>query len=259
VKGFEKYEWRERWASRRTRTMVCMTQAILDYCEKRGVRPLDARVVYDAVDDNWLQPKRPSAAVRADLGIPVEAPCVALAGNIQEWKGQRVLVDAMAQVVRTHPATHCLIVGGTHRAGTEYANALRQRAVELGLNGNVHFLGFREDVVDVMNATDIVVHASIRPEPFGRVILEGMLLGKPVVATAAGGVLELIEHARTGFLVPPNDVTALSTCLEEVLSDPVRAGAVGAEGQRWARERFSLARHVEEMSSIYEAAAAGHA
>jgi glycosyltransferase involved in cell wall biosynthesis len=256
VKGFEKYERRERWASRHVQAMVCMTQAILDYCESRGVRSRLARVVYDAVDDAWLQPRRPIPVVREEIGVPAEAPCVVIAGNVQEWKGQRVLVDAMAQVVQAHPRAHCLIAGGVHRAGEDYARALRQRAAELGLNGSVHFLGFREDVADVMNAADVVVHASIRPEPFGRVILEGMLLGKPVIATAAGGVLELIEDKRTGFLVPPGDVAALSACLRRVLSDPVRARAVGAEAQRLARERFSLARHVEEMSRIYEAAVA---
>jgi len=254
VKGFEKYAWRERWASRHTRTMVCMTQAILDYCRERGISPRDARVVYDAVDDAWLCPRRAVSAVRAEVGVPSTAPCVGIAGNIQEWKGQHVLVEAMAQVARTHPQAHCLIVGGTHRAGTAYANALQEHARELGLNGRIHFLGFRRDVVDVMNAIDVVVHASIRPEPFGRVILEGMLLGKPVIATDAGGVPEIIEHERTGFLVPPGDVPALAACLHRVLSDPTRARAVGAAAARWARERFSLARHVQEMSQIYEAA-----
>lgn len=254
VKGFEKYEWRERWASRHVQTMVCMTRAILDHCRRRGVCARDARVVYDAVDDTWIEPRRPIPVVRREIGVPAEAPCVVIAGNVQEWKGQRVLVEAMARVVAIHPRAHCIIVGGVHRAGEEYARTVRLRAAELGLNGSVHFLGFRKDVADVMNAADVVVHASVRPEPFGRVILEGMLLGKPVIATAAGGVLELIEDGRTGFLVPPGDVAALSACLQRVLSDLERARMVGAEARRLARERFSLARHVEEISQIYEAA-----
>jgi glycosyltransferase involved in cell wall biosynthesis len=256
VKGFEKYSARERWASRRTRTMVCMTQAILDYCTSHGLQPNDARVVYDGVDEAWLQPKQSAAAVRQALGIPDHAPCLVLAGNIQEWKGQHVLVEAMAEVVRTHPDVHCLIAGGTHRSGTAYAEALQRRTIDLGLSSRVHFLGFREDVVDIMNTADVVVHASVRPEPFGRVILEGMLLAKPVIATAAGGVPELIEHERTGYLVAPGDVTALARCLCHVLDAPPERARIGEAAQRWARSRFSLGRHVEEMADIYNAAVA---
>lgn len=252
VKGFEKYSSRERVASRWTQMLVCMTQAILDYCGAQGLRA-PARVVYDAVDESWLQPHRPPAAVRAEFNVPADVPCVGIAGNIQEWKGQRVLVDAMRLVVDTHPDARCLVIGGVHRAGARYAQAVRERTEALGLGDRVHFVGFRDDVVDVINALDVVVHASVRPEPFGRVILEGMLLGKPVVATGAGGVLELIQDGATGFLVPPNDVAALADCLNRLLSDRDRARRVGEQARTWARERFSLTRHVAEMSAIYHA------
>jgi glycosyltransferase involved in cell wall biosynthesis len=256
VKGFEKYGSRERWASRKMRTMVCMTRAILEYCDRHGLQPHEARVVYDAVDETWLQPQRTVAAVRAELDIPLSAPCVVLAGNIQEWKGQHVLVEAMADVVRSYPDAHCLIAGGTHRAGVAYGDDLRRRTAELGLESRVHFLGFRADVVDVMRAADVVIHASVRPEPFGRVILEGMLLGKPVVATAAGGVLELIENERTGYLVPPGNAVALAECLRRVLGATAERARIGEAARVWARTRFSLARQVDEMSTIYDAAVA---
>ena len=138
---------------------------------------------------------------------------------------------------------HCVIVGGVHRAG----EALRRRAAgrdcaALGLGDRVHLVGFRDDIPDVMNAWDVVVHASVRPEPFGRVILEGMLLGKPVMATAAGGVPELIEHGRTGFLVPPGDAAALAR-LSAPRARRARRGAGGrrAGARAWARQHFSLA------------------
>ena len=98
VKGFEKYSARERWAARRTTTLVCMTQAVLDHCRAHGMRAPDERVVYDAVDEAWLRPARPAEAVRRDLGIPLDAPCIGIAGNIQEWKGQHVVVEALGQL-----------------------------------------------------------------------------------------------------------------------------------------------------------------
>lgn len=250
VKGFEKYGARERWAARQT-TLVCMTQAVLDHCHAAGVRSSREHIVYDAVDEGWLRPQRDPADIRRELGIPLDAPCLGIAGNIQEWKGQRVLIEALGQIA-DRADVHCVVAGGVHRAGEDYAADLRARIAELGLGGRVHLTGFRADIPDVMNAWDIVVHASVRPEPFGRVILEGMLLGKPVIATAAGGVRELIAHADTGFLVPPDDAAALAAQLRHALDDPAAARAVGTRAREWARQRFALGRHVTEMSAIYE-------
>ena len=257
VKGFEKYGARERWAARRTTTLVCMTRAVLDYCRARGLHAPDARVVYDAVDEAWLQPRRTPAEVRRELDIPLDVPCIGIAGNIQEWKGQRVVVEALG-LLADRPDVHGVIAGGVHRAGERYVAELRARLTALGLDGRVHFTGFRSDISDVMNAWDVVVHASVRPEPFGRVILEGMLLGKPVIATAAGGVPELIDDGRVGYLVPPGDAPALADCLRRVLVAPDDARTLGARARNWAREHFSLARQVAEMSEIYEGAARIH-
>lgn len=257
VKGFEKYGARERWAARRITTMVCMTQAVLDHCRAHGLHPADARVVYDAVDEAWLRPQRPALEVRRELGIGADAPCIGIAGNIQPWKGQNVLVEALG-LLGEHSGVHCVIAGGVHRAGEAYAAELRGRVEALGLGSRVHFTGFRADIPDVMNAWDVVVHASVRPEPFGRVILEGMLLGKPVIATAAGGVPELIDDGRTGFLVPPGDAPTLADRLRRVFSAPGEAQAIGACAQTWARQHFSLARQVAAMSEIYEGAARIH-
>jgi glycosyltransferase involved in cell wall biosynthesis len=252
VKGFEKYSDRERWACRHIASLVCMTEAIRSYCRERGIEAADTRVVYDAVDETWLRPRRAAAALRAELGLPAEAVCFALSGNIQEWKGQRILVEALALLAAEWPRAHAVIVGGVHRAGEEYARALRARVATLGLTERVHFPGFRDDIPDVLNAVDVVVHASVRPEPFGRVILEGMLLGKPVVAADAGGVPELIDHEETGYLVPPGDPERLAQCLRGILADPETAARIGERAREWARQKFSLERHVAEMCAIYD-------
>jgi glycosyltransferase involved in cell wall biosynthesis len=257
VKGFEKYGWRERWASRRTKVVVCMTQAVLDHCRAHGLEPPDIRVVYDAVDESWLQPRRFPSDVRKELGVPEGIPCLGLVGNIQEWKGQAILVEAMGRLSTAGVDACALLIGGTHRAGEAYAAQVRRRVADLGLEGQVLFTGFREDVAEVINALDVLVHTSVRPEPFGRVILEGMLLEKAVVATAAGGVPELIDDEKTGYLVPPGDALALAACLQRVLSDRDASAAVGRQARMWARERFSLSRQVGEMKAVYESAVRG--
>lgn len=252
VKGFEKYSGRERWGARRVACLVAMTEAIASHCREKGVVARDNRVIYDAVDLAWLEPSRSREEVRSELGIGPGQPLLLISGNIQEWKGQAVLVEAMGKIAAEFPDAVCLMAGGVHRAGEEYCAAMRERIEQLGLKDRVRLLGFRNDVPDLINAVDVVVHASVRPEPFGRVILEGMLAGKLVIATDAGGVRELIEDDQTGRLVPPGDADALADCLRIGLQDPTRSAAIGRNARDWATRKFSLKSHVDEMSALYE-------
>jgi len=255
VKGFEKYSDRERAMAPRVDAIVCMTKAVRDHCVANGIRNRRLEVIYDALDESGFLVQRDAASVRAELGIGVHAPCAGVIGHIQEWKGQMVFVDAMAKVLEAVPEARGLIVGGVHRAGEAYARQLEGRLRELGLGDRIRVTGFRSDVADVVNALDVVVHTSVRPEAFGRVILEGMLLGKPVVGTAAGGVPELIAEGETGFLTPPGDADRLADRLIPLLQDRQLSRTMGMRAQDWARANFSLARHVATMTDLYEAIA----
>jgi len=252
VKGFEKYTDRERWIASRIDVLVCMTRAVEDHCARCGVRGRRTQVVYDALDEAAFAPQRDVASVRAELGVGNGAPCLGVIGNIQEWKGQAVLVEAMARIVDAVPDARGLIVGGVHRAGGAYHAQLEKRIRDLHLERALSITGFRSDIADVMNALDVVVHTSVRPEPFGRVILEGMLLGKAVVASAAGGVRELIDDGTTGFLTPPGDAAQLAARLIPLLRDADLRRQVGARARAWAREHFNTERHVAEMGGIYQ-------
>lgn len=252
VKGFEKYENRERWSAPRVDALVCMTEAVKQHCVRSGLRSAVMPVIYDAVDVADFRPRRLRDAMRSELELAPETCAVGIVAGIQEWKGQAVVIEAVARARAAAPGMICLIVGGVHRAGNSYARQLQERVAALGLGEQVRFVGFRSDVPDVMHALDVVVHASIRPEPFGRVILEGMLLGRPVVAAAAGGVPEFVDHGRTGFLVPPGDSQALADALVMLAGDPELRRRVGTAAQADALQRFSLARHVEDMTALYD-------
>ena len=182
--------------------------------------------------------------LRSDLGFKGQ-PLVGVFSRVAPWKGQHVLLQALARL----PNVHVLIVGDALFAGeTEYLEGLKQQATAPVISGRVHFVGFRPDIVPLMQLCDVIVHASIAPEPFGRVIVEGMLAGRPVVATRAGGALEIIEEGVTGRLVEPNDPGALATAIQSLLSEPEAAAAMAQRGQEFARKRFSL----EAMTSAME-------
>lgn len=128
-------------------------------------------------------------------------------------------------------------------------------AEELGVAERVGFAGFRTDVGALMSGVDLVVHTSTTPEPFGRVIVEGMLAGRPVVATRGGGVEEIVADAVTGLLVPPNDPAALVAAMRRLLEDPHFAESLAAAGRQSATERFSLDTTLRDISEVFRAVA----
>jgi glycosyltransferase involved in cell wall biosynthesis len=174
------------------------------------------------------------AAIRAELGVG-DAPLIGVFSRLSDWKGQHVLLEA----VRAIEGAHVLLVGSALFGEEAYVERLKGLAEELP--GRVHWLGFRDDIPVLMAACTVVAHTSTEPEPFGRVIVEGMLAGRPVIATAAGGAIELVAAGVTGVLVPPGDVDALRAAIRRVLEQPEWAAAMAERGRVEAQRRFSLA------------------
>jgi glycosyltransferase involved in cell wall biosynthesis len=254
-KGFDKHSYIERVFAPGVAAAVCMTVAIEDHCHAQRIRAPEYRVIYDGLDLERFRPTRDRDDVREELGIPRDAPVVGVVGNIQEWKGQHVFLEAIVEVVRSYPQAVALVVGGAHRSGRAYADSLRRFVAERDLGGNVVFTGARQDVPDVMNAMDIIVHSSVRGEPFGRVIIEGMSVARPVVATRAGGVPEFVHDGVDGLLVQPGNPSELARVLIGLLGDADLRRHLSA-GAAQAVRNFSLKRHVEEMTSLYDHIAA---
>lgn len=194
---------------------------------------------FDAVTD------ADARAVRASLGVPEGAFTVAMVGRFHPWKGQQVLLDALARL----PGVHAIIVGAALFGEDAFAEALEQQAGRLGVRERVHFTGFRDDVAVLLRAADAVVHASVYPEPFGRVIVEGMLARRPVIATEAGGVPEIVTDGETGVLVPAADAAALAGAIASLRDDGARAAELAGRGAAMARSQFTVAamvRGIEE-------------
>jgi glycosyltransferase involved in cell wall biosynthesis len=189
-----------------------------------------------------------SAAIRAELGIG-DAPLIGVFSRLSYWKGQHILLEA----VRGIAGAHVLMVGSALFGEEDYVGQLKVLAEQLP--GRVHWLGFRDDIPALMAACTVVAHTSTEPEPFGRVIVEGQLAGRPVIATAAGGAIELIEPGVTGCLVPPNNVLALREAIRGLLEQPERplagisksAAEMAERGRVEAQKRFSLAVMLEQF------------
>ena len=148
-----------------------------------------------------------------------------------------MLLDALERI----PGMNALFVGAPlFREETGYQEQLIETAKALGLEDRVRFMGFRENIAELLHAVDFVAHTSVSPEPFGRVIVEGMLAGKPVVASRAGGACEIIEDGVTGCLVPPGDSVALAAALRMLMEQPAEASRLGEAGRISAMQRFPV-------------------
>jgi glycosyltransferase involved in cell wall biosynthesis len=183
-------------------------------------------------------------AIRAEINSG-DAPLIGVFGRLSAWKGQAVFIDAIAKL----PGAIGVIVGGPLFGHEAYAAELSEKVTAQGLAGRIRFLGFRQDIPALMSAMDVIVHSSIAPEPFGRVIVEGMLAGRPMVASAAGGVLEILEHNKTGWLYEPGNSDALAATLRTVLADKVATAAIANAGQNHARATFTVAATVRQIEA----------
>jgi len=181
---------------------------------------------------------------------PTSALRVGMVGRLAPWKGQHVFVDAFARAFPDGTA-RALVVGAPLFGEHDYERELHAQCQALGIESRVDFLGFRDDVPRLLGDLDILVHASTSPEPFGQVIVEGMAAGLPVIASAAGGPLEIVDDGVDGFLFPPGDVAALAERLRLLAGDAALRARVGDAARRTA-EAYRPERVAQRMAAVYD-------
>jgi glycosyltransferase involved in cell wall biosynthesis len=216
-----------------------------------GLR-LKSRVVHDGLVhrefDEEAGPGLDSQRGKATSRRPFR---IGMIGRITRWKGQHIFLEAAAQITAAGYVAEFLIVGAPLFGEQEYERELREQAEKAGLSGRLTFLGFKENVQEVLRSLDVFVHASISPEPFGQVVIEAMAEGVPVIATNGGGVREIISHGTSGLLVPMGDAGALAAALESLLSNPREARRLGAAGYHRVRSHFTAAQSARKIERIY--------
>ena len=205
-------------------------------------------VIPNGVDLSRFAGAVPPSTVRAEFGIPAAAPLVGVIARLEAEKGHRFLLDAWPLVTASAPDAWLLIVG----EGSE-ADALRARAASLGraVARRVVFTGRREDVSSLTAELCVAVLPSLR-EAQGISILEAMARRRPVVATAVGGIPEVITSGVDGLLVPPEEPSALAGAIGRLLSDAPMRERIGEAGYRTVAERYSIDAQVHRIEAVYD-------
>lgn len=244
--------------------VIAVSRAIVAKLEAEGRTGAPIELIYNGVDLARYAYTEACCTLPEEYGFPEGTPLVGIVARLEPEKGHATLLEAWPLVLEKMPEAHLLIVGeGSQRelleAQAESLGLLGERCTGdhcVGTRGarpgaKVLFTGLRDDVPAVTAALDVAVLSSYR-EAQGMAILEAMALRRPVVATAVGGVPEMVEHGKTGLLVPPRDPAALGAAIALLLTDHPLADTLARAGHDFVNDHFAIERMVAAVERIYE-------
>lgn len=247
-----------RMISRRASAIVPVSHAVARTLQSAGIDGAKVHVIHNGIDAGTFRLALDEDEVRRKFNLPSDAILVGIVAQLTSWKSHDVLLRAWAQVRRRQSRAVLVIVGAAHwPEDRAWEEELKRLADELRLGGSVRFLARQEDTASIIGALAAVVIPS-RAEPFGRVALEAMALGKAVVGTDAGGLPEVVADGVTGLLVEPGNARALAEAIERVLGDAQLAASLGQAGASRVREEFSIERTVALTEELYGSLLQGH-
>ena len=237
----ESKHWIERWAARCPPDLtVCNSYFTADSLRKLFPRSTPRHEVVYCPVPPAIPSHRTRVAMRAEFTTPVDDCVFIQVGRMESYKGATLHLEALAQLAGL-PGWTCWIVGGAQRPHEiAYLNRLKAQAKNAGIGGRVRFLGARTDAPELLQAADVFCQPNLRGEPFGIVFIEALYAGLPVIGTALGGVLEIVDDT-VGRLVPPGDADLLADTLRTLYYQRELRATLGNAAPERARKLSSPA------------------
>ncbi len=243
-----------RLVPRFSEVIVCISEAVSAHLladEPGAARRI--RVIPNGMNlARFLTQSDSPALIRAQYGIPNDAPLVGMIGKVTRWKGQLVFANAAKLILAFEPNAHFLAVGGVFDNEHYYMENFVNEVTRLGLQERFHIVGYTPEVSAILQTFDIFVLPSTSPEPFGLVLIEAMASAKAIVATAHGGPSEIITPGQTGVLVEPSSPEAIAEAVLKLLSDAHQRAKLGVAARKTALERFSIERYIGAFETLYQ-------
>ena len=228
---------------------IPVSNAVKDELLRLGVPADKCTVVPEGLNLELFRPRLAAPDLRVELGLAPDDPVITLVGGLIDWKGQDILLAAAPQLFARYPRVRILLVGSAYGRNDLFARQIAQQVAAPDMAGHVLLLGGRSDIADILAISSVVVHASTKPEPFGRTFLEGMAVGRPVIAAAEGGPLDVITHEHDGLLIAPRDPHLLAQAILRILDNPDWAAGMARRAAETAR-RYSIEAHTTAVSAI---------
>ncbi|MBI4925288.1 MAG: glycosyltransferase family 4 protein [Bdellovibrio sp.] len=215
---------------------------------------LSVSVIYNGLDLNYFKKKR-NLLLHQKLCLPQSTPLVGILGALAKWKGQIEFIRMAKKMIDNGSEAHFLIIGDEiYDTFSEkgFKEVIKEEIQNLKLKDRIHLLGFQKETNEIINGLDVLVHASIRPEPFGRVIIEAMACEVPVVCSAAGGVLEIVDNGKTGLLFSPGNAKEMAACVFKLLEDKELCNKLTSNALKNVDINFNLHTQTEKIATLYK-------
>ena len=239
-----------RWKYAQVDCFIASGSVIANRLAQHGIPRNRIRIVHEAVDTERIDRVAP-ANVHAEFYLPTHAPIVGTVAALSPHKGHQHLIDAAALVVRDVPDVRFVIVGDGETRG-----ALEHHVRQLHLERHVFLVGYRVDALELTKGFDLFAMSSVT-EGMCTPLVDAMAAGKACVATAVGGIPEVVVDGTTGYLVPPRDPRAMAERVGQLLKDESLRSRMGQAARERARERFTLERMIDGTVGVYRSLATG--
>lgn len=237
-----------RWSYRKIDKLICLTNTHkANLLEHLPLNEPQLEIIPNFIDCEHFNPQNRSQAVRQSLGAPQGVPLMGVASRLDPQKGQDTALQALALLKKKNVPLHLVVVGENTKNEVNYLEVLKNLARELDIEDRVTFTGYRADMENIMASLDGMVMPS-HCETFGRVLLEAMASKTAVIATRAGGVLDIINSGYDGLLVPPKDPTALAQAMEKIATDTQLRQQLAESG--YFKVRTTYAKNVVEKKLL---------
>jgi len=239
-------KWLDARLIRQADAVIAVSDRLKQELEAAGVPPQKITVLRNAILLRDYAVAGNAASARQEFGIRDDQPVISIVGRLSLEKGHETFLQAAAEIAKSHPNLRCLIVGDG-----PLERALRQRVQELGLTDHVLFTGHRSQLADIYAATDVLVISSLT-EGIPNVLLEAFAHGKPAVATSVGGVPEVLEDGRTGWLVDVGDQHAIARHVVRLLDTPTLRTQMGAAARAAIEQQYSFESRTKALETLYD-------
>jgi glycosyltransferase involved in cell wall biosynthesis len=234
------------YTTKRVTAVVAVSESIKRGLVSQGVRPDKIHVIYSGTDTTRFHPGVDRTCVRRELGLGPEHYLITQIG-IRSWKGNDDTMDAMKTVAEQAPQARLLFVG----ANEAKAKILREKAAARGLADRIHVFLYREDIPEILAASDVCVDASYAGLGITGTLREALAVETAVIGTELEGNPELITDGETGYLFPPRDAGALARAILRMIEDPSRAIAMARTGRKRVEAEFSVIAKIDRTEALY--------
>jgi glycosyltransferase involved in cell wall biosynthesis len=236
-----------RMAASRPQQIVCVSECVAQPFRQWGLAK-KTRVIHNGIPLERYR-RHPRGALRKQLGLSDSEPLFGVVGRFCEWKGQRLFLEIAEMWAQFGRPGHFVLIGQAFNEDKPYEMNLRHFVAESSLQGRAHFIPFQDDIAAALSDLDALLHTSLKPEPFGRVLIEAMAVGIPVIAANSGGPREIIQDEINGFLAKPNNASHYVEKLAKVKTE-----ALAAEARRTVEQNFTIQRVLREFEALIEPA-----